>query len=426
VQAGVVAVTFAALLAGSNFVNPLLPVYRDVLGLSPSMLSLTFSVYVGLLVVTLFALSRPRLAVHAVQFLLGGQALTLCSDVLMVDAGELRLLTARAVAGVASGLATGASSALVVAAVGARGRAVTATGNTVGAVVGAGGGQVLVGALGSAAPAVGFISHAALMAVLLVATGVVVRRRRNLNRAALALDPAASTGQAGTPRPTGPGPSVPSVPSGLPGRLADSRQRVLGGAVGRSAVFATGALAWVGISVAVVFGATVFDELGRPLVRAVGPVLLLVASSASQLAGPALSRVAPRASGVLAIAWGVTALLVGAWLRLDGLAVAGFVLLGAGIGVAYRTALVTLTRGVSPARQGALASRYAATAYAAAAVTVAAVGRAGDMTGLVPAVAAALAVLGVLALAAVTWAPRLRDTVDAVRSVQAAAVTSRR
>ncbi|WP_155357894.1 hypothetical protein [Acrocarpospora macrocephala] len=128
-----------------------------------------------------------------------------------------------------------------------------------------------------------------------------------------------------------------------------------------------------------------------------------------------IARIAAWASGMLAMTGGITGILTGAWLRAALPAVVGFALLGAGIGIAYRAALVALTRGAAAARQGALASLYAAITYSVAAAVVALVGWIGNLTGLVTATIAALAVLGASAIVALAWAPRLRDTIDFTR-----------
>jgi hypothetical protein len=58
--------------------------------------------------------------------------------------GPDTILGGRILAGIAGGLGTGAASALVVAAIGTTGRAVTATGNTIGAILGVSGAQLAV------------------------------------------------------------------------------------------------------------------------------------------------------------------------------------------------------------------------------------------------------------------------------------------
>ncbi|GAA4429285.1 hypothetical protein GCM10023169_31430 [Georgenia halophila] len=368
------------LLAGSNAVNPLLPIYREQLGLDPLVLSLTFVLYVAVLVCALFFLARPGRAHHATPFLLASLALLIASDLLLAHAQEWSILAGRVCAGLSGGLGTGAASALVVAAIGAKGRAVTATGNFVGGVLGAGASQLVVSLIGEAAPQAVFLGHAAIVAALLLAAIVVLRARRDANHADLTEAP-------GTP---------------APARIDRRAVRM----------FATGTIAWTATSVAVVFGATVFADLGQPLVQAIGPTLLLGTSASAQLASPAITRIAPWISGALAMGLGIAGMLSGAWLALDALAIAGFAVLGAGVGVSFRAGLIALARGASPSRQGSLASLYAAVTYTVSAATVLTVGWAGNTTGLVPAVFAALGAVGTVSIFALIWTPRLRDTFE--------------
>jgi len=377
-QAGIVAASFSMLLAGSNATYPLLPVYRDTLGLDPLVISLTFTLYVGFLVPVLFLLARPRFTRHAPLLLLFSLGTMIPSDLFMAHAQEHLILIGRALGGIAGGLGTGAASALVVAAIGARGRAVTATGNTIGGIAGVSGAQITVLVLTANAPQAVFIGHAALTSALSLAAAVVLWRRRNHNK--VALQTLSGTGAAS--------------------RLDRTKLRL----------FTSGALAWTAISIAAVFGAAMFNELNMSLVQIVGPILLVISSTAGQLCSPLLLRAAPWASGTFAMAAGITCILIGAWLSSELVAIAGFVVLGSGIGLAYRAALVALTKGTTPAQQGALASLYAAITYAIAATVVLAIGGIGNMTGLVTASSAVLGAIGLLAVISVAWAPRLLDT----------------
>lgn len=341
-------------------------------------MSLTFSLYVAVLVVVLFTLSRPRFVRYAAQLLLACLCLMIISDLLLAHAQEQSILAGRAIGGLAGGLGTGAVSALVVAAIGTRGRAVTATGNVVGGVMGAAGSQLLVALVATRAPQTVFLGHAIITGALSIPAAAILWLRRQPNRVLLAFTPVTAN-------------TIPTE-------------------VSQARLFVTGALAWTGISVGVVFGATMFNDLQQPAVQAIGPTLLLVACAAAQLSSPTLARNAPWISGMLAIATGIVGILTGAWLRSDAAALSGFALLGAGTGFASRTALVTLTRGANPARQGAAASLFAAVTYCAAAAVVLVVGLVGNTTGLIRASTATLSVLGVLATVALLWAPRLRDT----------------
>ncbi|GAB2466555.1 MFS family permease [Conyzicola lurida] len=381
-QAGIVAVAFSLLLAGTNAVNPLLPVYREVLRLEPFVLSLTFVFYVTVLVIALVVLARPSLTRHATGLLLAALAVALGADALLSLSTEWSVLVGRMVAGVAGGLATGAAAALVVAAIGARGRALSATGNLVGAVVGTAASQIVIELRGSAATHEVFLWHGIAVLVVLVAASIVLRVRRAPNRLALA--------------------TVAGVPEKLRLRLSDARY------------LATGCVAWAGVSVAIVLGATVFAELDSPLVRAVGPALMLGSSAAGQLASPHLARVVPWMSGVVLLSVGALGIAAGAVVDSPPLSLAGFAALGIGIGISYRAGLVALSRGASPARQGALSSAYGAITYAVAAAVVLTVGAVGNVTGVVPAAIGALVVTAVFGLVLLPFAPRLRDTVDRV------------
>ena len=379
-QAAIVAASFSLLFIGTNAVNPLLPVYRDLLGLDALLLSLTFVCYVIPLVAVLLLFANPRFTRHAVPLLLVGLVVAIGSDLLLAHAEEWSILLGRGVAGVAGGLGTGAAAALVVAAIGAPGRALAATGNLVGAVIGTAGSQLIVSSLPAAAPQLVTLGHAALVTVVLVAGAVVLVARRRANREALA---ATSSGTARL-------------------RLDGSAARIL----------VTGCIVWVGLSIAIVFGATLFADLDQPVVRAVGPALMLGTSAAAQLASPVLARIAPWMSGLVASALGAAGVVLGAVAASAPLALVGFAVLGAGLGVAARTGLVALTRGAEPARQGALSSLFSAVTYGAAAVTMPLFGGIGNSIGLAPIALGGLAVIAVLCLVALLWAPRLRDTLD--------------
>lgn len=379
-QAAIVAASFAALLAGTNAVNPLLPVYREQLGLDPFLLSLTFVCYVTVLVAVLLLLARPRFTRHAVPLLLAALAVAILSDLLLAHGTEWSILLGRAVAGVGGGLGTGSAAALVVAAIGAPGRALAATGNLVGAVLGTSASQVVVSTLESRSPEAVMLGHAVLLAVLLVCTAGALGGRWEENRRALA----ATSG------------AIAAV------RLTSRSVRML----------ATGIIGWFGVSVTIVFSATVFADLNQPLVRAVGPALMLGTSAAAQLTSPWLARIAPWMTGLGAMAAGAAGMIGGAVFACIPIALVGFALLGAGIGISYRAGLVALTRGTLPAEQGALSSLYAAVTYAGAAVIVLLVGWIGNVIGIVPAALGAIALAGIAAVVALTWAPRLRDTVE--------------
>lgn len=101
---------------------------------------------------------------------------------LLWSATASSVLLGRALSGVAGGLGTGAASALVVVAIGDRGRAITATGNLVGAVIGAGLAQVAVLVLGDSALRVVFIVHGAACLLMGAIVAIPLSLRRSPNR----------------------------------------------------------------------------------------------------------------------------------------------------------------------------------------------------------------------------------------------------
>ena len=378
-QAAVIAVAFALLLAGTNAVNPLLPVYREVLGLDALVLSLTFVLYVTTLVLCLLVLANPRLTRHAAGLLPAALIVALAADVLLALSTEWSVLVGRMVAGVAGGLATGAAAALVVAAIGASGRALSATGNLVGAVVGTAASQLVIELRGPAAMQDVFIIHGIAVLAVLIASVLVLAIRRRPNRIALR--------------------NVAGPPERLMLRRGDLRY------------FATGCVAWISVSIAIVFSATVFTELDVPLVRVVGPTLMLGTSAAAQLMSPTLARLSPALSGSALLSLGGGAIAAGALIPFAPLSLVGYAVLGVGVGIAYRAALVALSRGASPARQGALSSAYGAVTYAAAAIAVLVVGAAASVFGVIPVAVGAFIIAAAAAAMMLPFAPRLRETV---------------
>jgi MFS family permease len=386
-QALIVGASFSLLFVGSNAANPLLPLYRAELGLDPLAVSAVYVLYVAVLAASMLVLARERFTRFAPALLIAGLLVAVVSDLLMAHMAGWSLMTGRVTAGVAAGLATGASAALVVAAVGARGRALAATGNLVGAVIGSSAAQVAASVIPDTAPETVFLVHAGLVALMLIAAVLVLRVRRGANRAALDLRqvPAA--------------PRVTSAPERPPVRW-----------------FVVGSITWVAISLVIAFGASLFAEIDRPVVQAVGPTLLLVASASAQLGSNALARVAPWMSGNIAMSAGAVALVAGALTGSTPLALASFAALGFGIGLSFRLNLVVLTRGASPSRQGALTSLYTAITYAASGSVVLGAGLVGNVIGLVPAALGTMAVVAVATALALIWAPRLRDASEPAAS----------
>ncbi|PBP46180.1 hypothetical protein [Pseudomonas syringae] len=154
------AIAFSLLLAGTNSITPLLPLYSADLGFDHLALSPTFVVYVGVLVVVLLALTRPSITRLAPVMLCSALVLALVSDWILSTTDEQMILIGRGVAGLAGGLGTSSAAVLVVSALGAVGRSVSATGNVIGAVFGTAFSQVCVELFSQNAMHLVFVFHA--------------------------------------------------------------------------------------------------------------------------------------------------------------------------------------------------------------------------------------------------------------------------
>jgi hypothetical protein len=372
------AFSFSLLLAGTNANTPLIPLYRELLGFTPLTMSLTFVCYVSVLIVFLTALSRPSIVRWSPILLSAGLAMAVLSDIAMATATEAGVLLGRALAGVGVGLGTGSAAALVVAAFGASGRAVSATGNLVGAVVGTLFSEVVVLFLGkTVAISWAFEAHAVTCFILFVLMSVTFVLMRDVNRSAF---------------------------SHVKGTASD-----VGPALARNIFpLVIGSTGWIAISLAITFFPSFLEEGGMEAIKSMGMIVLLTSCALSQVFGRRIAAFAPSLSGVEAMAIGVLLILLGSSISSEIVGFLGFGLLGAGIGVSYRLALIMLTKGVSPRDHGALSSTYAGITYAAAAFSVAATGFAGNLFGLKATITVVLVMLTLAFLAIVRKAPRLR------------------
>lgn len=372
------AISFSLLLAGTNANTPLIPLYRELLAFTPFTMSMTFVCYVSVLIVFLTALSRPSVVRWSPILLSMGLAVAVLSDIAMASASESGVLLGRAMAGVGVGLGTGSAAALVVAAFGASGRALSATGNLVGAVAGTLFSETVVVFLGkTVAISWTFEAHAAVCFVLLVFIGITFYAMREENRSAFIQVKGA-------------------VSQVRPALLRNIFPLVIG---------STG---WIAISLAITFFPSFLEEGGMEVVKSMGMIVLLTSCAFSQIYGRRIATFAPSASGVEAMAAGVFLILLGSSVSSEVAGLLGFGVLGAGIGVSYRLALVMLTKGVSARDHGALSSTYAGITYAAAAFSVAATGFAGNLFGLKATITAVLVMLIFAFLSMMRKAPRLR------------------
>ncbi|QHC71806.1 MFS transporter [Rathayibacter sp. VKM Ac-2801] len=366
------AVSFGFVIAGSNSLNPLLPLLRAEVPLAPLAVSLTFVAYVGSAVLTLLAVAvAPRPLPPAAALVVALLAAAV-GDLLLADPTEGRLLAGRALTGVAVGLATGSAAALVVGALGGRGRGLAATGNLVGAVVGTALAQLVALLASVTAAGTMYLAGAAVSLVLCAALIVLVRVV----------------------------PRVPPPAVAAPG--GSSRPGARRGVVGA-------AVAWTALSTAVVYAPILFHDAGMPGAQLAGTVVMLIAAAAAQLGSAVLTRIAGRSTGFLVLAGGIALVAVSILLRSDVLAVAATALIGAGAATAYRTALVHLTHGSSPARQSRATSSFSVATYSASALAVLTIGLLTGGLDSTAVLAGTGAVLVVGALVMQPFAPRLRD-----------------
>ncbi|OJY35215.1 MAG: hypothetical protein BGP11_00685 [Rhodobacterales bacterium 65-51] len=367
---------FILLLAGTNTPTPLLPVYREVLGFSPLTMTLTYISYVGALVAVLFVAASPAIASRAPLMLVLSLGLACAADLLLGTGQAPGILAGRALQGLSGGLGTGAAAAVVVAAIGAGGRALSATGNLAGAILGTSASELVLQLTGTRAITLSFHIHALACIALSLPLALLLMRRRALNQQSI------HTGTA-------------NLDPVSPILRANWRPLL------------TGCLTWSALSSAIVFLPSYFADHGMPLVQALGIPLLLLASLIVQLASPRMARLWPQLSGLLSIALGLAAILIAAATGQDLPGLAGFVLIGAGAGGAYRLSLILLTQGTGAATQGRLASLYAAITYGVTASVVLLAGAVAQRAGLVPVTTLLLAVTLLGCLAALPLAPRL-------------------
>ncbi|MBT9386078.1 MFS transporter [Pseudooceanicola sp. CBS1P-1] len=374
-QGGLAAMAFSLLLAGTNSTTPLLPVYNTELGFSPLELTLTFSVYVGALIVTLVWAARPGPAGRAPQMLCAALVLAMAGDLLLSTGTTWGILAGRVLAGISGGCGTGASAALVTAVLGDRGRGLSATGNLAGAIIGTIGSQMMLWSFGDAAVHLTFRLHALICLVLLVPLALVLWARRSQN--------------ARDVRPSGEAGGVTAV-------------------LGRHILrLVTGCVAWIALSSSIVLSPTLFAHAGQPLAQALAVPVMLVFSFAGQVGSPWLAVRLPRSHGMLAGAVGLALVILAARTGLGLLVVPGAALLGYMGGMSYRLSLVLITHGTSPARQGRLASLYAAITYALAAGSVLVIGLLAQHYDYSTLAEAHFAILAVLMLLLWPVAPRL-------------------
>lgn len=402
------ALTLCLAISGVNLPNPLVPDYTDRFALTPLLQSTLFSIYLAALVLTLLVTvldphRRDRSTHDHVRTLLVALAVSAVADLVMLagSAAFPLLLSGRALAGVAAGLATGSAASVALAGLGETARTAAAGAAVVGALTANIGGGAVASLAGSDTVAylVTYLGHGALATVLAVALAVSTRAGRRA-------DP-------GTPA------------------TADSAPvlRVVGGyhRRHRTAGYLIGVMSWTsaGIVLSLVAARLRQTSPDLPALGAMAPgiVFLATAWAGQTLVGGRILRLRawqtalPLIGGMVGLGF---ALEAGS---LSGVLVAAAVF-GLGQGPAYSLGMATVTHALPTRVQGRVTSVYAAVSYGSCGVLTVAAGLLATSVGVPEtfAVAAACcAVGGVVATVLAGPVQQLR-VVDA--TVDAAADTT--
>ncbi|OPX05382.1 hypothetical protein B1790_32285 [Mycobacterium sp. AT1] len=364
--------SFAVVVAGTLISTPVLPLYRDTLGLSVFDVAAVFSIYLIVLVAFFVLLMRSQLTRFAWLLLPVAVLLQIASSAAMwMGADDARwLFVGRAIGGAAVGIATGSSATLVVAAIGERGRTSVATGALAGSALG-----VLVATLATEVlprpDHLVYQLHAGALVAVLAALVCALVGARNALRTQM---------HASRPRRRAP---EPTPPPGL-----SMRQR--------AAAYGAGAAGWVVGGVAA--GSTpsaLRQQFGTDsvLTSMTVPLVLMCVAWCSSVTLRTL-RFQLRTSYAMALlVGGSLAVVAGMETRQLWPIVVAASAWGLGHGAAYTNGLRVLTRSLSPVQQGRTASAYAAFAYSVTAVAVLTTGAVASQWGQVAAMSFAAAVL---------------------------------
>ncbi|MEE3662249.1 MFS transporter [Brenneria sp. g21c3] len=380
-QGLIAAASFSLLLAGTNLTTPLIPLYKNVLGFTPFLMSLTFVCYVGILIGVLLALAKPSVVRWSPYFICAALSMAILSDLLLGTATESGILAGRAIAGIAGGLGTGAAAALVVAALGVKGRSLSATGNLVGAVLGTSLSQWCVNHLGEISMHLVFYIHAVASSVLLILLAMVLICNRNTNQNILTHRKSQNTA-------------------------------IKFSAFDYLVPIGVGCVSWIAISTAIVFLPSFFDSLHMMAASRYGVIVMLVFCAAGQLGSPWLTGKMPSASGIISLLAGVFLIILSGVIRSSETAIIAFGIIGLGVGISYRLCLIMITLGVSASEHGARSSYYAAVTYCAAALVILLAGMLGNFVGLIEIVYLLFFVILVSCSLFFFKAPRLKDAIE--------------
>ncbi len=369
--AGLTVSSFTLVMASPNLPTALLPDYRATYQLTSWGLSMVFTSYLLVLVPAMVLCTQPWFAARARSLLLIALAGSAISSVVLATAGSaLALGLGRGICGLAVGLATGATAALLAGLRGEGGRAVVATASLTGGLVGTVAGLSLA-ALGRGVEV--YWIHATASGLLLIVLGI---------------------GLADSDSPA----------AGLRTSLTRAEP------ASRSAVrlgTAAGVLGWTAPGLVIALLPALLREISGPsgVLVAGAPVVLFLLSAWGMYRLATVARWRSRIEGHL-VTIGVVVCVVGLVLIAAAaltasvpLAYLGAVFAAAGPGLAYRGGLALVTTGLDATAQGVVTSRYTATSYGTAALLILGCGAVGANTSIGTALAGGslfLAIAGVL------------------------------
>lgn len=375
------AVSFSLLLAGTNAITPLIPIYKNELQFSPLLMSMTFVCYVLVLIVALLSLSRPTFVRWSAWFICLALVIMAISDGLMSLATEQAIMIGRAFAGLAGGLGTGSAAALVVSAMGVKGRSISATGNLVGAVIGTLFSQLCVNLLAAQAMQTVFYIHATACIFMFLMMFYILNCNKKTNDALLRV----SRG--------------PTQKMNFPIRSFLSP-------------FAVGCISWAALASSIVFLPSFYDNLGMLNASRYTVIVMVSLCTLGQLGSPWLTRVTPSSSGMGSMLLGMALISASGFFLSTLMAVVGCALLGFGSGIAYRLALVVMTRNIPPSEHGARSSFYAAVTYCSSATFILSAGLLGNYIGLQHMIYCFYGFIFVLSLLCSIRAPQLKESIE--------------
>jgi MFS family permease len=371
-------------LFASGTPSPLYGIYRELWGFSPLVLTLVYATYAfGVLVALLLAgrvsddVGRRPVLLVALGTLMGSTVLFMVAD------SVAWLFVARAVQGVATGLALGAASAALLDLHPRRDPAGVGLTNGVVSAGGMGLGVLVSAAFVELAPAPRVLPYAALLVLFAIAFAGAWRMPEPVaQRSRLRLVP-----------------QRPSVPPAV-------RPAFLLAALGVISSWSIGGLF---LSLGPQLAAELFHSTNH-LVTGVSVFALAGTAAAAQLAFGRTAPWAGAAAGSLALATGMVAIVAATSAGSGSLYLAGSIVGGAGFGVAFLGALRALSAVIPPEHRGAVMSAFYVVAYASLSVPAILAGVLVTPLGLQPTFEVFGSVIAAIALlvALLAWRTRPR------------------